>query len=448
MGKTWMAAALLAALAGAPGSGGRQEQGKTANELDAEAIQAYRAKNYGGFLEDEKQAMAKEPENPRLLYNVACGEALTGHAGEAVKLLDELAARKLDLGAENDGDFAGIRKTAEWSGYVAKLAELRKPLVRSEVAFRLYDPALAATGLAVDERTGETYIASVRQRKILVRTKDGSVRDFVTQGQDGFLAGASLAIDGPRGLLYASTAAAPFMEGFRKEEFGKAGVYAFDLKTGKTERRAMLAAEGKPHFLNALAVDREGNVYVSDSGASGIYRLGRGADQLTEFIAPQVFAAAQGLAFSKDEKTLYVADFTDGVWALDMATKQRKRLEGPAKVWLGGLDGLTRDGDGLLAVQIGAQPERVLRLGLDGQRHRIASVKILEMNRPDYDGPIQGTMEGGAFLYIANSQLELGNVKTGGFAVERARPTVVLRLPVESAGARRGTGREKTAAKK
>lgn len=52
------------------------------------------------------------------------------------------------------------------------------------------------------------------------------------------------------------------------------------------------------------------------------------------------------------------------------------------------------------------------------------------MNHPDYDSPIQGAVAAGAFVYVANSQLSFGNAETGEFAAARARPTVVLRLPL------------------
>ena len=411
-----------------------QDYGTNAATLEAEATKAYQAKDYARFLTYEKRVLELQPTDARLVYNVACGEALTGNAAEAVRRLDQLIDRKLDLGAENDGDFASIRKTPEWTAFEKKLSILRKPVIHSTVAFRLDDPDLVATGIAVDSRTGDTYIASVRERKIVRRTRAGVVSDFITEGQDGFLAGASLAIDAPGHLLMASTAAVPFMTGYRKEDFGTSGLFAFDLKSGKLVRKVMLPPNGKLRFLNALAVDREGTVYVSDSGQSGIYRLRRGAEQLEVFIQPSVFRAAQGLALSDDEKTLYVADYSNGVWALDIASKERRHLDAPADAWLTGLDGLSRVGRDLIAVQIGVGPQRVLRLRLESPAKqaapRIAKVELLEMNHPDYDGPIQGVVANGAFFYVANSQLSLANPQTGAFATDRARPTVVLRLPL------------------
>jgi sugar lactone lactonase YvrE len=405
-----------------------QEPAATAAALNAEAIKAYQAKDYARFLAYEKRALALDPHNPRVIYNVACGESLEGNAEAAVHLLDQLLLQKLDLGAETDGDFAGIRKTDAWAGFEARLGELLKPMIRSQVAFTLPDPTIVATGIAVDRKTGDSYIASARQRKILRRTRQGAVYDFIQQAQDGFLAGDSLAVDSRRRLLYATTAAAPFMVGYQKEDYGRSGVFAFDLKSGKLVRKALLAVDGKRHLLNALTVDHKGNVYVSDTGASGIYLLRRGASELEPLIPADVFPATQGVALSKDEKTIYVADYTNGLWGVDLASQKRRPLVAPPGVWLFGLDGLSRAGDSLIAVQIGPKPERVLRIQLDRKGTSITNVEVLEMSRPDYEGPIQGVVIGKEFLYVANSQLDLVDDKTGMFRTETARPTIILRL--------------------
>jgi sugar lactone lactonase YvrE len=407
-----------------------EEVPNTPVALNAAAVKAYQEKDYATFLKYEKRAHALEPANPRFLYNMACGESLTGNGTEAIRLLSQLADRKLDLGAENDDDLAAVRKTPEWTVFQTKMADLRKPFVHSEVAFKLPEPALVATGIAVDSRSGDTYIGSVRTRKIVRRTKSGEVSDFVRESQDGFLSAGSLGIDPPRQILYASSSAVPFMRGYRKEDEGKSGVFSYDLKSGKLLRKVFLVPDGKPHFLNAMVIARDGNVYVSDSLASGIYRLRPGAQELEVFVPKEVFKASQGLAFSDDEKTMFVVDYSDGLWALDMASKERRHIDGPPDVWLAGLDGLSRAGNGYITVQIGVRPERVLRLNLDAKGQKIGSVDILEMSHPEYDGPIQGVIDGQSFFYVANSQLRLGNGQTGAFTEDQGRPTLILKLPI------------------
>jgi hypothetical protein len=415
-----------------------QQPSEEPEALNAEAVKAYQAKDYSRFLALEKRAHELAPDNPRYLYNTACGEALQGNAKEAVRLLDRLVAWKLDLGAEQDGDFAKVRNSPEWSEFESQLAALRKPVVHSTKAFTVPDPQLIATGIAVDEKTGDTYIASVRERKILRRSKDGKISDFIHQGQDGFFAGASLLIDPSRRILFASSAAIPYMLDYHSEDFGRSGVFAFDLKTGKLLRKALLSPDGKQHFLNALALDHGGNVYVSDSAGATVYRLPKSGKELEIFVPTGVFRSTQGLAFSDDQKTLYVADFSDGVWAVDMATRNRRYLDRPSGVWLAGLDGLARVQDGFIAVQIApaVRPERVLHLRLAPDGQKIAAVDILEMSHPDYEGPIQGTVSGDAFYYVANSQLDLGDPKTGSFAQDRAKSPIILRLPLAVNAAR------------
>jgi sugar lactone lactonase YvrE len=425
-----VAAALFVLGAAFAGPSLAESPADSAAVLNAAAIQAYQAKDYASFLANEKRALAWTPENQRLMYNVACGEALTGDADAAVKMLDRLLEQKCDFGAERDGDFDSIRATPAWTGYASRLAELRKPMVRSEVAFRLADSSLIATGVAVDVQSGDTFISSVRQRKVLRRERGGAISDFTHPAEDSLRSAVSVLVDARRRLLYVSTASPPFMVGYRAEDFGRCGVFAYDLGSGRLVRKAMLRPDGRQHFLNQLALDRDGNLYVSDSAVPGIYVLRRGSDSLATFFTGNGFRSTQGLAFSDDERTLYVADWSDGLWAVDVKSKQRRRLEAPPGTWLAGLDGLSRVKDGFISVQLGVQPNRVLHVRLDAAGTSIAGVDILEMSHPDYSSPIQGTVVGQSFLYVANSQLDLADDRTGTFPFERARPAVVLRLPL------------------
>lgn len=404
---------------------------ETPASLSKEAVKAYGAKDYARFLALERRALALEPTDARVLYNVACGEALTGARAKAVRDLEALLSRKLDLGAEGDADFTGVRGTPEWARYEGELKALRAPLVRSVRAFEVGDSTLLLTGIAVDPKTGDVYMGSTRRKKIIRRTRDGRVSDFTQEGQDGLLSVASLLIDPQRRLLFASTAPAPHMLGFPAGAEADAGVLAFDLGTGHLVRKALLAPDSRKHFLNALAMDRAGNVYVSDSLEPGIYRFANDSNTLEKVLPDGLFAATQGLAFlGDDDRILYVADWTDGVWAYDLSARTRRKIVAPPDAWLSGLDGLTPVRGGFLSVQIGVQPARVLYLRLDEKADRIQSVEILEMSHPDYEGPIQGALDQDSFVYVANSQLDLVDPKTGAFAAEKARPPIVLRLPL------------------
>ena len=93
-----------------------------------------------------------------------------------------------------------------------------------------------------------------------------------------------------------------------------------------------------------------------------------------------------------------------------------------------GIDGLTYHAGGLIAIQNGVRPHRVIRLRLGPQLREIASVEVLEANHPLFDEPTLGTVLDNWFYYIANSgwpQLD----DLGGFR-ETGKPDepVILKL--------------------
>ena len=397
--------------------------------LAQQASQAYKAKDYATFLAVEKQILAQRPGDTLAIYNAACAEALTGHAAESVQLLDLLLKAKLDMGADTDADFTNIHASPEWAQFKEGLAALRKPVIHSTTAFTLPQKGLMAASIAVDEQSGDAFIASVRERKIVKRTKEGVVSDFATQ-KDGLLGVWYLLVDPARRQLIASTAAVSFMQGFQKEDDGKSGICFFDLGTGKLVRKVFLPGAPERHLLTDMAEDSRGDVYVVDSHSEEIYRLRRSSSELELYVSSVVFHAPQGLALSSDERTLYVADYYDGIWAMEVLSNDRRRIDPPNEVSVAGLNGIARVGDSFVAVQNAVRPNRVLRIRMDPNAERITSVETLDSNLPSYSGPLQGTVSGDDFLYIANGQVGLGNFKTGAFAGDQAQPTTVLRLPL------------------
>ncbi len=410
-------------------------QTDTLEALNARAMQAYQAKDYPSFLALEKQLLALTPGDPRVLYNMASGEALLGHPTESVALLDRLLKLQMDFHAEKDHDFDGIRKTPSWSQYQEHLAAMRKPAISSSVAFTLPEKGLLASSVAQDEARGDCYIGSLRERKILKRTKAGVVSDFATE-KDGLMGVSSLLVDTAHNQLFAGTAAVPFMQNYRKEDDGKAGILVFDLSTGKLIRSAFIAEPGEHHVPAQLAEDKDGNLFVLDTSSSEIRKLRRLSTELELFLSSVVFQAPRGLALSADERTLYVLDLATGIWAVDVLSIDRVLVEASPEVWMGGLLGLARIADGFVSLETGVQPNRVVKIRLvekgDAKSEKITAMETLENNHPAYESPMPGTPTAGDLLYVANSQLDLIDAKTGAFAAERAKETIVLRLPLKT----------------
>ena len=395
-------------------------------EYQKKAIEAYQRKDWPAFLENARQAEALRPGVPRLVYNVACAEARNGNAAAAAKRVEELLDRKIDFGSEKDDDFAAVAGSPEFAGVRRKLALLRRPVGGSSVAFRLPEKDLLTEGLAYDPESQSFFVGSVHRKKILRRSPDGKVSDFVAEGRDGLQSVLAIRVDPKRRVLYACSAALPQMAGYEKSMEGSSAVFAFDLATGRLARRWPLPSDGKPHAAGDIVVAESGDVLVTDGLGSGIYRIRPGSVEVESFVAPGVFRSPQGLGFGPDGR-LYVADWGHGLYWVDVEGR-RHEVGGPPDVPLLGIDGLVMRGREIVVTQNGIEPHRVARLELDPSGERVTAGRILAMNDPEFAEPTLGVLVGDAFYFIGKSQWGLYDEKTGAVDEKKLQEPAVLKV--------------------
>jgi sugar lactone lactonase YvrE len=383
-----------------------------------EAMRAAHARgDWAGVLDHASAIVALAPNRPRAQFNLACALALTGHRTEAITTLEGLAAKGVYMDTA-DEDLASLRGMPEFERVAERFRALLQPLGRAGEAFRLPEKDLVTEGIAHDEKTNGFFVSSVHRRKILRVARDGRARDFVT-GQDAVL---GLAADTPRRTLWACTAALPEMEGWRKEDEGRTAAVAFDLDTGLEKARLSLGP-GR-HSCNDLAVSTDGQVFVSDTGANTILTAVAGASRLSVLV-PEGIASPQGIALSADERSLFVADYRQGIARVDRRTGAVVLLQAPADASLVGIDGLARHGDRLVGVQNGVRPHRVVLLTIDGDR--VTAAEVLERSHPAFAEPTLGTVVGRDFFFVAASQW--GAFTEGVmWPLDRLKDAVVLEL--------------------
>ncbi len=386
------------------------------------AAEAHEKKDYAAFLAHSQRLVELAPRSIGALYNLACAEALLGREADAAALLGRLAAMGLAPDAAGDPDFERVKGSPTVQQAFSRLAENRRPIERSEVAFTLPDKALITEGVAHDPKTGAFFVSSVRQRKVVRRDAEGAVRDFVPAGRDGLLAALALAVDPARRVLWVSSMAMPQMDGYRKEQEGQSFVLEYDLDSGHLRRKLLPPVAGGR--VADLAVGPVGDLVVSDPITGRLYRLEK--EGLRVLVEQGPLASAQGLAFAPDGR-LFVADYAQGPARVDVRTGEVRLLDVPADAAVTGIDGLVWDGRGLVGIQNGTEPNRVVRMTLEGDR--VTEVAVLERAHPRFDEPTLGVVVGDALFYVANSQY--GAVgKDGGLDEARLREPVILKMPL------------------
>jgi hypothetical protein len=405
----------------------QEAQPKDGRYYEAVAVRAYRNKDYDSFLTNMKLAAELRPGHPRLMYNLAAAYSLTGHRSEALLWLDKVAKLGLVYPAAEDSDFDSVKQSAEFKT-ILKTFELNKtPIISSAPAFTLHEKGFVPESVAYDSKTKTFYLGSVYRRKIVAVDRSGATKDFAT-ATDGLWSVMGMKVDVERRLLWVCTAAHSQMSNYKPEENGDSAILKFDLRTGKLIKTYLLTNKPKAHWLGDLVLNSNGDVFASDSISPAIYSIRRGSNELELWTESKEFSSLQGLAFAKGEKLLFLADYANGIFAIDTASRKATRLPGPANATLLGIDGLYQYHGSLLGVQNGVNPTRLVRLALNKEMDRIERIDILEANNPIFDEPTLGVLDKDSFYFIANSQWGAIDAKGQLASTEKLTEPRVLKI--------------------
>lgn len=402
------------------------EEMATAQAAEQAAGKAFVEKNYAEFLSQMTIANKARPNHSRLIYNQALAYALNGDKDKAVTSIERLAKMGLILAVEKDPNFKALADDPRFQAALATLASNREPVNNSQRALSIDDKTLIAESVAHDPKTKTFYVGSIHQRKIIAIDKNGAATDF-SKSTDGLWSVLGMRVDAARGFLWVCTTVFPQMRGYSAEEKGRAGIFKYELATGKLLKKYILPA-GEAHALGDLIVDRDGNVFTTDSIAPVIYKISAKTDAIEEFLRSKMFSSLQGLAFDKGGADLFVADYSKGIFRVNLSSKEIVQQKPADNITLLGIDGLYHHNGSLIAIQNGVSPNRVMRLSV--VKDQIVSQEILEANHPDFDEPTLGVLVNDELYFVANSQWNNVNEKAE-LATEKLRAPVVLKLKLK-----------------
>jgi hypothetical protein len=151
-----------------------------------------------------------------------------------------------------------------------------------------------------------------------------------------------------------------------------------------------------------LAVAENGDVFIGDGAAGRLYVIRAERDSLEVLVAAGAFRSAQQPAPAADGRTVFVADYSRGIAAVDRGTGALRWLAHPRSAAIVGIDGLVRDGQYLIGVQNGVEPNRVVRFTL-GSDDAVTGWTLMEQGTPWLREPTHGVIVGGNLYVIANS---------------------------------------------
>jgi streptogramin lyase len=396
-----------------------------ARRVMGEAQRAYKEKNYEAYVKLVERAALLRPTHPTILYNLAGAYALTGKNTEALRALASVAAMGMVYPAADDTNFASLRETDEFKAIIKRFAANREPVKQSARAFTFAGKGLVTESVAFDEASGDFFVSSVYERKILRLGRQGLAREFVA---DGLWSVLGLKVDARRKLLWATSTAQAQMRDLKPEEKGISGIFKFDLATGKLIKKYLLPNTPQPHALGDLVIGAGGEVYATDSLTPALYRIDPQRDEIEVVHQGTPLVSPQGLDFTPDGKRLFIADYSQGLFTYDLKAKSLKPITTPPDSTLLGIDGLYFHRGSLVAIQNGVNPQRLIRIHLDKQLERVERWEVLEANHPDFDEPTLGVIVKDDFYYVANSQWNSVDEQGRLATAEKLRDPVILKI--------------------
>lgn len=141
-------------------------------------------------------------------------------------------------------------------------------------------------------------------------------------------------------------------------------VAEIDLETGKIVTRHALP---QPMFPNDIAIDKQGNIYVSDSGKGTIYQFTNG--NFEEWLSGKELAGINGLCAHKDKLIVGVTS-DHSLKSVDLKTKAISTI---VRFGEGIMDGIKVDQDGNFLIS--HYEGRIYRVSPDGQFTKLLCVQ-------------------------------------------------------------------------
>lgn len=251
----------------------------------------------------------------------------------------------------------------------------RRPAIASAARFRVAEPDLVVEDLGYDAPRQRLLITSVRTGGIRAIDGKGATTFFVPPEATAPGGTFALGIDAPRNLLWTTTGVLRGGADFTPQDSGRSALLQFDLVTGRLRGRFVPTDSG-PHLLGDLTVGPDGTVYLSDAIGGGVYSVSASADELRALVPPGTFASPQTPALASDGEHLFVPDYAFGIAVIDLSSGRWHWLRHSDSLALTGIDGLYGVGHDLIAVQNGADPNRIVRL-IIGSGDSVARADVL-----------------------------------------------------------------------
>ncbi|MEK6681572.1 MAG: DJ-1/PfpI family protein [Nitrospirota bacterium] len=183
-----------------------------------------------------------------------------------------------------------------------------------DVTYTLRGENVYPEGIAYDSKTESLFVGSFYKGEIQ-HIQKGNVTVFVPAGQDELHSVVGLFADAKRRRLWVCNSEAGASQRATPESIGKASVHIYNLDSKALLKRIAFTQQSG-HFCNDIALDANGNAYITDSFSPIIWKVGSTDFVLSEFVNDDKFRGEgfnlNGIRITPDGKYLITVKMNSG----------------------------------------------------------------------------------------------------------------------------------------
>lgn len=370
------------------------------------------------------------PQNTNYIFSLAKAYALQGKKSEAYNALVTLQNAGFSYPYAENPAFDAIAGTEVYTfvdeGMVNNAAPYGEGQVVAEVP-QAYSGMLFEN-MAYDKKGKRFILGSVRSGEVYSLTETGEFNSIIKPqtGENATFGVVDLVIDQDKDLIWTSSASMPQYNGSNNSNFGMATISLYRLSTGEWIKNIDTSSMLKPLLFNNLHLMASGELLFSNEFKRELMTTSEQDPSIKLFMSLPQLASVKAISSNSTGSIVYVSDYDQGLFAINVENKKLARLNDPTKAYLSGIDDLFYHEGDLVAVQTQTSPNRVMRILLKQDVLFQAAVPV-ESNNKQAKAMTKGVIDGDNLYYIGNSQWSkmdmAGNLREG----ESWEPLVIIK---------------------
>lgn len=267
----------------------------------------------------------------------------------------------------------------------------------SQVLITVPEYDIYPENVAHDPKTGDFFLSSMGQSRILRIHQDGSYEDFARGLEPRLQSSVGMKVDPRRRRLWVCTGRYTLFGG-STDGPALTGILLFDLDDGSLLQEWLLDQPSPAHIFNDAVVDSSGDVYVTTTLFGRVYKVSAGESEM-ELVLETTESHNNGITLGPRGRYLFLTlDRT--ISRLDLETGDLQEVPAPGEATLG-TDGLYFVDGSLVVVK--PRLNQVVRLFLNDALDAVVRVKVLAEADPEFSYPTTGVLVEDALVFVATS---------------------------------------------